>query len=181
VPLNPLQVSPQFLLLQQKAQKSLYRSPGSCFLDCPIDPYIIVCSPLAAILDQIRYWLAPFNNGIQQVRITSIVSSSGEHSLTLNPMGNTFKDLILKGDLPRTIVTKFDSSWPGGFRGEDFWMCSPMVSNVKLSFPLAPFLGRTRMNVYCSLKILVCSHNILSCSLNILFWRPLSVCPSFQC
>jgi hypothetical protein len=37
------------------------------------------------------------------------------------------------------------------------------------------------MNVYCSLKILVCSHSTLSCSLNILFWRPLSVCPSFQC
>jgi hypothetical protein len=55
LPLNPLQVSPQFLLVQQKAQKSLYRSPGPCFLDCPIDPYIIVCSPLAAILDQIRY------------------------------------------------------------------------------------------------------------------------------
>jgi hypothetical protein len=28
-------------------------------------------------------------------------------------------DTILKGDYSRTIVTKFDSSWPGGFKGED--------------------------------------------------------------
>ena len=28
-------------------------------------------------------------------------------------------DTILKGDYPKTIVTKFDSSWPGGFKGED--------------------------------------------------------------
>jgi hypothetical protein len=28
-------------------------------------------------------------------------------------------DTILKGDYSGTIVTKFDSSWPGGFKGED--------------------------------------------------------------
>ena len=28
-------------------------------------------------------------------------------------------DTILKGDYSRTVVIKFDSSWPGGFKGED--------------------------------------------------------------
>jgi hypothetical protein len=55
-----------------------------------------------------------------------------------------FLDTILKGDHPRTIVTKFDSSWRGGFRGEDLPMCFPIVSNVKVSSPLAPILDRTQ-------------------------------------
>jgi hypothetical protein len=46
----PLQVSPQFLLLQQEAHKNCYGSPGPCFLDCPIDPYTLL--PLVAILDR---------------------------------------------------------------------------------------------------------------------------------
>jgi hypothetical protein len=55
LPLNPLQVSLQYLLLQYEAYKSLYRSPGPYFLDCAIDPYVILCSPLAVILDRIIY------------------------------------------------------------------------------------------------------------------------------
>jgi hypothetical protein len=49
----PFQVSPQFLLLQQEAHKSLYRSPGPCLLDYPLDTSIILCSPRAAFLDRI--------------------------------------------------------------------------------------------------------------------------------
>jgi hypothetical protein len=41
-------------------------------------------------------------------------------------------DTILKGDHPRTIVTKLDSSWLGGFREEDLWMCFSRGSNVNL-------------------------------------------------
>ena len=55
-----------------------------------------------------------------------------------------FLDTILKGDHPRTIVTNFDSSWLGGFRKEDLWMCFPRVFYVKLSSPLAVILDRTR-------------------------------------
>ena len=39
---------------------------------------------------------------------------------------------ILKGDHPRTSVTKLYSSWLGGFREEDLWMCFSRGSNVKL-------------------------------------------------
>ena len=53
-------------------------------------------------------------------------------------------DTILKGNYPRTIVTKFDSSWRGGFRGEVLRMCFPIVSNVKVSSPLAPIVDRTQ-------------------------------------
>jgi len=42
--MNPLQVSPQVLPLQREAHKSLYNSPGPCFLDCPIDPYMLTAS-----------------------------------------------------------------------------------------------------------------------------------------
>ena len=90
LPLNPLQISPQYLQLKQEAHKSLYRSPGPCFLDCPVDPYFILCSPLVAILDR---------------------------TLTCRILIHDYT--ILKGDNPRTSVTKFDSSWLGGFRGED--------------------------------------------------------------
>ena len=43
-------------------------------------------------------------------------------------------DSNFKGNNPRTIVT----NWPGGFRGEDLWMCFPIVPNVKLSSPWRP-------------------------------------------
>ena len=54
-----------------------------------------------------------------------------------------FSDTILKGDHPRTTVTNIDSSWLGGFREEDLWMCFPRVAGVKLSSPLAVILDRT--------------------------------------
>jgi len=55
-----------------------------------------------------------------------------------------FPGTILKGDHPRTIVTKFDSSWLGGFTEEDLSMCFPRVSYVKLNYPLIVILDRPR-------------------------------------
>jgi hypothetical protein len=43
-------------------------------------------------------------------------------------------DTIVKGDHPRTIVTKFDSSLHRGCR-EDLWMCFSRGSNVNFSSP----------------------------------------------
>jgi hypothetical protein len=47
-------------------------------------------------LDHHSPWAASFKNCVQQVRIASMMSSSGEHSLILDPMGNTFKELLLR-------------------------------------------------------------------------------------
>jgi hypothetical protein len=52
LPVNPLQVQSHLLLLQQEAHNSRYGLPLPCFLDCLIDPYIILYSPFAAILDR---------------------------------------------------------------------------------------------------------------------------------
>ena len=64
--LNPLQVSPQFLLVQQEANMCLYRSLGPCVLDCPIDPYIILCPPLVDILDRTLTCRTQFRRGTAQ-------------------------------------------------------------------------------------------------------------------
>jgi len=40
-------------------------------------------------------WMVPFNNYVRQVRIQSKMAASEEHSLTLDHMGNTFKDLFV--------------------------------------------------------------------------------------
>ena len=79
--------------------KSLYCSPGPCFLDCPIDPYII-----------------------------HTMFTACRHLWSDPDLTNT----ILKGDHPRTSVTKLYSSWLGGFREEDLWMCFSRGSNVNL-------------------------------------------------
>jgi hypothetical protein len=44
-------------------------------------------------------------------------------------------DTILKGDHPRTSVTKFDSSWLFGFREEYLWMCFSRGYYVNLGYP----------------------------------------------
>jgi hypothetical protein len=41
-------------------------------------------------------------------------------------------DTIFKGDHPRTIVAKFGSKWPNGFRGEDLQHVFPIGSCVKV-------------------------------------------------
>jgi hypothetical protein len=41
-------------------------------------------------------WVVSFKYCVNQVHITSIMSSSGKHSLTLDPMRNIFKDLFLR-------------------------------------------------------------------------------------
>ena len=51
--------------------------------------------PIRTKLDYHSPWTAPFKNCVQQVRIAFMMSSSGEHSLTLDPMGNTFNDILL--------------------------------------------------------------------------------------
>jgi len=51
--------------------------------------------PIRTKLDHHSPWAVPFKNCVQQVRVASMMSSSGAHSLTLDPMGNTFKDLLL--------------------------------------------------------------------------------------
>ena len=51
--------------------------------------------PIRTKLDHHSPWTAPFKNCVQQVRIAFMMSSSGEHSLTLDPMGNTFNDILL--------------------------------------------------------------------------------------
>ena len=50
--------------------------------------------PIRTKLDHHSPWAAPFKKCVQQVHIASMMSSSREHTLTLDPMGNTFKDIL---------------------------------------------------------------------------------------
>jgi hypothetical protein len=50
--------------------------------------------PIRTKLGHRSPWIVLFTNCVQQVHITSMMSSSGEHSLKLDPMGITFKDLL---------------------------------------------------------------------------------------
>jgi hypothetical protein len=77
------------------------------------------------------------------------LAATAELNLTLDPMGNSHKNLLLWNHLlnkritghnfgrghPRTIPPKFGCNWPNGFWGEDFYVnfsWGPMLSQVRL-------------------------------------------------
>jgi len=45
-------------------------------------------------LGRTSLWIVHFQNSVRQVWVRSKMASIGEHSLTLDLMGNTFKDLL---------------------------------------------------------------------------------------
>ena len=51
--------------------------------------------PIKTKLGHSGPWVVPFQNCVQQVQVQSKMAAIGEHSLTLDHMENTLKDVLL--------------------------------------------------------------------------------------
>ena len=65
-------------------------------------------------------WVVPFKNYVRQFHPISKMATTGEHSLTLDTMGNYFKNLLIRNYLDNLNQTR--SQWS---------LCGPLQNCVR--------------------------------------------------